>query len=265
MNVYLALTREFNEGALRAVLSSGQAVVLHRLAVMSKDGDWILSESEDTLTHVLGVLERHGARYRYGAPLDVRWMRGGWSSHFEFRHEVIRVRTDFVTRPPRLDADDVAALWHEQLASAIPVVDPRRLIELKKTNREKDYAVIGELARLLDDPREQFLASRSARDLIALAGAHPGLARELADMRPVLAEIGAGPDALAAAIDAERRALIRANEARLRHYLAAAEAWAVRWPAVEAELAGLPLSRAHAVVTARAEGVLPLEPSEQAS
>jgi len=39
MSVYLALTCEFNEGALRAILSSGQAVVLHRLAVMSKDGD----------------------------------------------------------------------------------------------------------------------------------------------------------------------------------------------------------------------------------
>ena len=64
MSVYLALTREFNEGALRAILSSGQAVVLHRLAVMSKDGHWILRESEDALAHVLGVLERHGARYR---------------------------------------------------------------------------------------------------------------------------------------------------------------------------------------------------------
>jgi hypothetical protein len=38
MSIYLTLTREFNEGALRAILSSGQAVVLHRLAVMSTAG-----------------------------------------------------------------------------------------------------------------------------------------------------------------------------------------------------------------------------------
>ena len=264
MSVYLALTREFNEGALRAILSSGQAVVLHRLAVMSKDGDWILREAPVDMAYVLGALERHGARYRFGAPLDVRWMRGGWSSHFEFHDGFIRVRTDFVTRPPRIGERDLAALWREQAASAIPVVDPRRLIELKKTNREKDYAVIGELARLLDDPREQLLASRSARDIMALVAAHPVLATELAATRPALALGGGGIEALEAALDAERRALIRANEQRLRRYLTAADAWAARWPSVEAEIAGLPISRAHEIVAARATVVLPFEPPEAA-
>ena len=263
MSIYLTLTREFNEGALRAILSSGQAVVLHRLAVMSKDGDWILRESVDALAHVMSVLERHGARYRYGAPLDIRWMRGGWSSHFEFHFEAIRVRADFVTRPPRLEADDLDALWCEQASSAIPVVDPRRLIELKKTNREKDYAVIGELARLLGDPREQLLASRSARDLTALARARPALARELAGRRPVLAEIDSGIPALEAALDAERRALIHANEQRLRRYLEAAEAWASRWREVETGVAGLPLGLAHAALVAQAERALPFEPPEE--
>ncbi len=41
-NPYLELTEELNQGRLRVPLSSGQAVVVHRLAVMSKDGDWIL-------------------------------------------------------------------------------------------------------------------------------------------------------------------------------------------------------------------------------
>ena len=83
MSIYLSLTRAFNEGALRAILSSGQAVVVHRLALMSKDGDWILRERPEALHHVLEVLQKRGARYRFGAPLDVRWMEGGWSSHFE--------------------------------------------------------------------------------------------------------------------------------------------------------------------------------------
>jgi hypothetical protein len=189
-------------------------------------------------------------------------MRGGWSAHFEFRTDTLRVRTDFVTRPPRLDAGDLAALWREQAASAIPVVDPRRLVEIKKTNREKDYAVIGELARLLVDPRQQLLASRSARDLIALSAAHPELVRQLAGVRPALARVGAGRDFLESALDAERRALMHANEARLQRYLDAAAAWASRWPSVDAEIAGLPLSRAHGMIVERAEGVLPFEPSE---
>jgi hypothetical protein len=73
VTVYLELTREFNAGATRAVICT-QAAVLHRLAIASKDGDWILREDPAMLDHVLGVLARHGARYRFGAPLDVRWM-----------------------------------------------------------------------------------------------------------------------------------------------------------------------------------------------
>ena len=102
MNIYVDLTREFNAPGLNAILSSGQAVVLHRLAVMSKDGDWILREHEAALERVLAVLAERKAVYRFGAPLDLRWMRGGWSAHLEFRDGPLRIRTDFVTRPPRL-------------------------------------------------------------------------------------------------------------------------------------------------------------------
>jgi hypothetical protein len=55
-NPYLELTEELNRGRLRALLSSGQAVVVHRLAIMSKDGDWILRQDGETVVHVLGVL-----------------------------------------------------------------------------------------------------------------------------------------------------------------------------------------------------------------
>ncbi|MEI8138991.1 MAG: hypothetical protein WCI03_03895 [bacterium] len=48
-NIYQELTQAFNAGRLRAILSSGQAVVMHRLAVMSKDGDWILGETPAVL------------------------------------------------------------------------------------------------------------------------------------------------------------------------------------------------------------------------
>ena len=40
-----------------------------------------------------------------------RWMAGGLSAHFEFRSGTLRVRTDFVTRPPRLQPDWLARLW----------------------------------------------------------------------------------------------------------------------------------------------------------
>jgi hypothetical protein len=38
MNISLELTHKFHSGRGRAILAGGQAVVLHRLAIMSKDG-----------------------------------------------------------------------------------------------------------------------------------------------------------------------------------------------------------------------------------
>jgi len=79
----------------------------------------------------------------------------------------------------------------------------------------------------------------------------------------VLAATGAGIDVLEAALDAERRAMMHANEKRLRRYLAAAAEWAARWPSVETGIAGLPLGLAHAALTDQAERALPFEPPEE--
>jgi len=260
MNIYTDLTRRFNHGRLRAVLSSGQAVVLHRVAIMSKDGDWIIREDNEATGHVLAVLGAYGARYRFSAPLDPRWLAGGWSAHCQFHYGELRVRTDFVSRPPRLSDQELADLWAEQEGREVPFVGAKHLVALKQTNREKDYAVIGELARLLTDPRDQLLCSRSVRDIIALAEQHPGLVPELVPARPLLERVGEGPDRLAVALDAERRAMIRANEDRLRRYALAASDWATEWPDVERETAGLSLLDAHDVIRGRAEGVLPFTP-----
>ncbi len=257
MSVYLELTECFNERRLRAVISSGQAVVLHRLAVMSKDGDWILREDQETMTHVLTVLARFQAHYRFGAPLDVRWMAGGWSAHLEFRRDDLRVRTDFVTRPPRLAPVELQHLLLEQENRRIPFVNPRHLADLKKTNREKDYAVIGELARLMTDPRDQLMYSRSARDLTVLAGQHPDLVSRLTKERPLLAKISLGREVIEQALDAERRVLMRKNEERLALYLDAAQGWSQRWPEVSREIEGRPLLEAHQVLVRRADGCLP--------
>jgi hypothetical protein len=259
MNIYLELTQRFNSGRLRAILGGGQAVVLHRLAIMSKDADWILQEDQETMDHVLSVLEGYGARYRFGAPLDIRWLTGGWSAHFEFTWEKLRVRTDFVTRPPRLSTERLKSLWQEQEGRDIPFVNVRDLAELKKTNREKDYVVIGELARNMQDIDDQILYSRSARDLIRIAAEQPEKVKKLAQKRPVLRVVSKGLDAVEAALDMERRNLIHANEKRLAKYMNAAEAWATDWQSIACEVEGLKLSEAHAILVSKAQDILPFK------
>lgn len=258
-NIYLQLTREFNAGKTRAVISSGQAVVLHRLAIMSKDGDWIVREDSEAIEHILSILSNYNARYRFGAPFDVRWMSGGWSSHFEFSHNEIRVRTDFVTRPPRITDSLLTKLWLSYDKKDIPFVDIKTLADLKKTNREKDYIVIGELARLMTDPRDQLLYSRSARDLIVLSEKYPDLVAKLADQRQILKNISMGENKLEEVLDAERRELIHANEKRLEIYMKAAEKWLALWPEIQKEIEGLSLIESHKIVTKKAEGVLPFK------
>ena len=48
----------------------------------------------DRVRRVESELESYGAAYRFGAPLDTRWLSAGWSAHLEFRYEGLRVRTD---------------------------------------------------------------------------------------------------------------------------------------------------------------------------
>ena len=122
-NVYFELTRAFNASAPIAALASGQAVVYYRIAIMSKDGDWVIRETAPACSHVIDVLARRGATYRPGAPLDPRWLAGGWSSHFEFFDEKKRrVRCDFFTRPPRIAPERLERLFREA-ADPLLVID----------------------------------------------------------------------------------------------------------------------------------------------
>jgi len=260
MSVYLDLTRQFNAGRLRTILCSGQAVVLLRLAIASKDGDWILREDQQAIDHVLAVLEAHGARYRFGAPLDLRWLRHGWSSHFQFQQGGLRVRTDFFTRPPRVGPQELADLWREQEGHDPAFTGPRILLQIKQTAREKDWPIVGELARLLPDAREQMLHSRSARDLLELAKAQPDLAARLASARPALASIPRGLDELRMALERERFVAMDADRLRVRTYLAATALLERHWPEAERQTVGLPLRAAHEVVVGYAERWLPIEP-----
>ena len=259
-NPYIRLTREFNDGRLRAILASGQAVVLYRLAIMSKDGDWILREDAETLSHVIATLGRQGARYRYGAPLDLRWLAHGWSSHLEFQEGGLRLRCDFVTRPPRVSPLALAALWEAPAQKEVPVVTLPILADLKKTNREKDYAVIGELARRMEDVHLQALHSRSARDLMRLLAEHPGVVAQASGERPLLSRIAEGREEIERLLDEERRALMRKNEDRLDRYMTAARGWGADWPRLAKQLAGRPLAEAHEIMVARAAELLPYEP-----
>ncbi len=254
-NVYFELTEAFNAHGPAVALASGQAVVFYRVAIMSKDGDWVVRETPGACEHVLTVLESRGARYRPSAPLDVRWLSGGWSSHFEFFDDRRRrVRCDFVSRPPRVLRASIDALF-DRMQTPLVAVDVESLIRMKQTQRAKDYAVIGLLAAFLPPERELELTTDPDR-IMALAP-----------------EVGAGSAraAVHAALAGDRRAVVLAlaveaddlqqhDRRRVTRYEAAAARYLTEIRA--SGLGDLPLREAHARLCEAAGQWLPTRLTE---
>jgi hypothetical protein len=253
-NPYFAFTDRCNADEMRIILASGQACVWHSLTLASKDGDWIVQEEEAHLSVVRRELSALGARYRLGAPLDARWLAAGWSSHFEALSDAgLRLRFDFVSRPPRVPVQDLAALWDQ---TDRPAVVPRReLILLKQTMRLKDYAFVGSLALEMPDPESQVRFSLDAEHLHEVLVENPGLAQKLPTLRPGFPSWPATVEALGEAMDQEVRRLRKRDEARMKAYQRAMIPWAERFRTLD--LRQLPLAEAHELLTAEAEGVLP--------
>src|SRR6185295_5497614 len=255
-NVYFDLTEELNAEGPIAVLASGQAVVFYQLALMSKDGDWILRETPEASRRALAVLEKYGARYRLGAPLDVRWLGGGWSSHFELSDaQNRRIRCDFLSRPFRVRPDEVAALFSpEQGLEPMRVVGLEPLIRMKQTQRAKDYPVIGELARLLPPEREIELTTDPDR-IVALASDYGKQSRR-ASVKAALA--GGSREAVVVELARESDHLQQRDHARLEVYKRAAEPYVREFQA--ANVGDLPLPEAHRRACELAERLLPRTP-----
>lgn len=257
-NEYFELTREFNQLEPVAALSSGQAVVYYRLAMMSKDGDWIVREAPEACGRVLSVLSARGARMRPAAPLDVRWLHGGWSSHFEHTDaRSRRIRCDFVSRPPRVSLAAIDALfrWSDS-PQDFPVVDRETLIRLKQTGRAKDYAVIGELARQLP-PHAEIEWTTDVDRILQL-----GQKTETASSRPSVrhARSGASRAAVVSALAQELDELQQADRRRVAVYQRAAEPYLAEFRRLV--LDRRPLEHAHEEACRIAATLLPERPLE---
>ena len=255
-NVYFDLTRELNAAGPIVILGSGQAVVYHRVTLASKDGDWILREEPAACARVLEVLAARGASYRPGAPLDVRWLSGGWSSHLEFLLEGrMRVRCDFFSRPPRLALAEVEALFAHAADGSDPllVLPIEPLVRLKRTQRAKDYPILGELARRLPPEIEVELTTDAER-VLELAPVHGH-----GSTRPAVQAALAGDEELVEVeLVREMRAQRQVDRARVECYAHAAGPYLRAL--IQEGIDRLPLAEGHRRAVALAERLLPVDP-----
>jgi len=238
-NPYLALHSEFRAAGAEVLLSSGQACVMFGIAAFSKDGDWIVRETDASCDAVLNVLARHGAQYRLGVPLNPAWLRLGLTSHFEFQMENgFRVRTDFCSRPPRVA--DIDAIWaHALRLDNVDVVDVDTLVKLKLTRRVRDYSIVGALAEVAGlDAGVPDLALNYLQDYALLSQAvnqWPAHAASCSRQAVRLLLSGAARSDVVAALAIEQDTRIQADERRIDAMQASMGAYAREFAQLRAQ------------------------------
>jgi hypothetical protein len=221
------LVRELRARGVLCAITSGLACVHYGVAETTKDCDLLCHpESFQTLLDLLSEtnISGHACHYRgnISPPLDARWHRGGWTSHFQWDTEPDVTTLDVFGHALRESspwAPDVFGLY----------ASPHTVAEMKRTNRDKDWAAVTALGvRLLeaDDSRGWFhvFSAETLAELLTQYECPP----EIAARRPALQLAVSQDRRLAGALNAERklweeldRLRIRILEQKLRPYVSA--------------------------------------------
>jgi hypothetical protein len=229
---------ELRAADIRFAITSGMACIRYGLQQTTKDSDWIVSAAE--LRQLRGLLERCEHRlppwvvqYRpiFGAPLEPAWLDGGWSTHIFIRtvgggpdHHL-----DFFCRPPR------AAAWRHDSEEA-DFADRDTVTRMKKTDRDKDWPIVGGLAAQAF-ARGEPAALLHLRDASLLrrawSKASVGEQAKAVSARPLLARITSNADdlRLESLLRAERLVWEAVNRRRYAVYQEAWKTWYRRWQA----------------------------------
>ena len=118
-------------------ITSGMACVQYNVAPSTKDCDVLCAtESCELFLNQLAQTKFEDATCSYRGhltpPLDARWMRGGWTSHFEWKSDSATAHLDVFGVAPRASSPWMADV-HGLLAGMHTVA------EMKRTDRRKDW------------------------------------------------------------------------------------------------------------------------------
>jgi hypothetical protein len=229
---------ELRAAGIRFAITSGMACIRYGLQQTTKDSDWIVSAAE--LRQLRGLLEQCEHRlppwvvqYRpiFGAPFEAAWLKGGWSTHIFIRtvgggpdHHL-----DFFCQPPRV------LVWRHDSEEA-DFADRDTVTRMKKTDRDKDWPIVGGLAAQAF-ARGEPAALLHLRDASLLRRAWSlAVATQQAQAvaaRPLLSQIDAVTDdlQLESLLRAERLVWEAVNRRRHVVYQEAWKAWYRRWQA----------------------------------
>jgi hypothetical protein len=142
--------QRLDEHGVDWLLISGQATILYGAATFSEDIDVWVEPSEQNLVRCTQALRATGARYyKLSPPLSAEFAARNHVFHFTLSEGGGAVFVDLMGLPPRVgpfaEARARARVFKTEwgLLPTVAIVD---LVELKKTQRPRDYPIISRLA-----------------------------------------------------------------------------------------------------------------------
>jgi hypothetical protein len=239
-------------------ITSGMACVHFGVSAATRDCDALCApDSADRFLSLLSQtrLQDFPPRYRgnLSPPLDARWLRGGWTSHFVWKTADDEAYLDVFGVAPRADAP-----WEKELQGLY--ASQHIVAEMKRTDRDKDWPFVSALgANMLYTGDARGWLHIYDADLLADVLSKVSIPEEIAARRPALQLARQGDTRLRQVLRAERefwaeldRARLKVHERAVRPYMVAVRK--------SKEPPGASMLEQHRIRVACAERHLPLNP-----
>lgn len=255
------LVSELRSRGVVCAITSGLACVHYGVAETTQDCDLLCHPASfQTLLDLLAETNVSGKPCHYrgniSPPLDARWHRGGWTSHFQWG------------TPPDVTTLDIfghalreSSPWQEDLVGLY--AGPNVVAEMKRTDRDKDWPFINSLGVELlrsRDPRG-WLHLFEVDSISQMLEEFPVIPDEMLAVRPVLQLAAHHDPLLYHALLAERQFWKELDRLRIRIYRAALRPYVLAIGRTGSQLTGL--REQHAARLAGAEGVLEKNPARK--
>ena len=189
---YEGLVARARDSGIACAITSGMACVAFGVSEATKDCDLLCApDSASELLDLLGKATLGGQLPHYrgnlSAPLDVRWFRGGWTSHFVWSPADSGAYLDIFGVAPRSSSP-----WEMEIQGFY--ASPHTVAEMKRTNRDKDWPFVTALgARMIEMGDERGWLHIYDENLLRAFGKAAKQATDFFKRRPVL-ELAANND-----------------------------------------------------------------------
>ena len=255
---YESLVARARRQGIACAITSGMACVAYGVAQATQDCDLLCApDAAGKFLSLLGEASLHGQLPSYRGhltpPLDARWLRGGWTSHFVWDAEGAEAYLDIFGVAPRGSSP-----WETELQGFY--AGPHTVAEMKRTNRGKDWPFVTALgAHMLEAKDARGWLHIYDENLLRTFGEVSPAPAEMLKRRPILGLAVANDSRLHAALYAEVQFWHELDRARLRIYEKAVRPYlmAVKKAHVPA---GAVLATQHEIRVRCAENHLPTNP-----